>query len=142
MIYPDRELLFFFIIPIPIKLLLGAVLIASLLVNLSQRNYVDLTLTFSAALFGYLYGTIVWGLRSPFQWMNRADRFLNRIGDRLHTFRDQNDAKIIDIRTAKAKQDEDVFVDAMLDKISKKGEKSLNWWERRKLDKISKNRKK
>ena len=143
MLYPDRELLFLFILPVSIRMLLAFALGASLLVNLSQGNYVDLTLTFSAAIFGYLFGTIVWGLRSPFNWMTRLDNQLNRLGDQIRKLWIKDTSpKIVDIRTGKPINDEDAFVDSMLDKISKKGEKSLNWWEKRRLDKISKGRKK
>jgi len=44
---------------------------------------------------------------------------------------------VIDMNTGKPLDDDDAFVDAMLAKISKQGENSLSWSERRRLNLIS-----
>lgn len=51
-------------------------------------------------------------------------------------------SKIVDISTGKKLSDDDAFIDDMLAKISKHGERSLSWSERRRMQQISERKRK
>lgn len=129
MLNAEASLLLYFLFPIKAKWLLAGVLGGILLVNISQGDWISLVLYFSGALLGYLYGVVAWGLTSPFAWTHGFDRLLGSWKSKK--------TKIIDIRTVMPIEDDERFVDAMLTKIAKKGEKSLTWRERRRLNSIS-----
>jgi membrane associated rhomboid family serine protease len=143
MIYPNRELLFFFIVEIPIKILLACLVGGALFVFLAQGDLVNLTLTVSAIVTAYLYAKLGWGLNGPYQWMRPMDHFFDRVSSMVHSrwvgYREENQ-KIVTLKEARTHQQEEEFVDKMLEKISKEGKNSLSWLERRKLDKISQKR--
>ena len=143
MMYPNRELLFFFIIEIPIKILLACLVGGTLLVFVAQGDLVNLTLTVSALVTAYLYAKLAWGLNGPYYFMRRMDRFFDRVAQivriKWEGHRDENQ-KIVNLKEASQLQEEDEFVDSMLEKISKQGKDSLSWFEKRKLDKISQKR--
>lgn len=141
MMHPDSELLFFFVVPIKAKWLLAGVFGALLLVNLSQGNITGLIFDLTAGVIGYAYGVIAYGMEGPFSWMLWVDHFLMHLKTKLtkktSVFTQADDSKVIDIHTGKPFLDDEAFVDAMLDKISKKGEYALTWSERRRMRKIS-----
>lgn len=140
MLNPQAELLLFFIFPVKAKWLLAGTVGAILLVNLSQLNLIGFTHTLSALLFAYGYGLLAWDLRSPYP---TAHRFEDKIATIGKQWRQQQtsyaNAKIIDFKTGRSIVDEDeLFMDNMLEKIGRQGEKSLSWRERRRMDKIAK----
>lgn len=142
MMHPDSELLFFFLLPIKAKWLLAFVFSALVLVSLSQGNMTGLVFYFTSALIGYFYGVLAWGMSGPFGWTLGVDELLEslkaKISKKGWSSRAPSDSsKIIDIHTGKPFLDDEAFVDAMLAKISEKGERSLSWGERRRLRKIS-----
>jgi hypothetical protein len=142
MLNPDANVLLFFLFPIRAKWLFAGILGSILLVNISQGDIVSLVLYFSGALLGYLYAVLAWDLKSPFAWTHRFDRFLASCAEKMRTGTAKaqeigRQAKILDIQTGKPIQDDESFVDAMLTKIAKKGEKSLTWRERHRLNSIS-----
>jgi hypothetical protein len=117
-----------------------------LLVTLSQGDFPDLILYISAILFGYCYAAIAWGWSSPFEFTQPVDSALAALGLRLRPYlpkwampkyKVEGKPKIIDMNTGKPLSDDDAFVDSMLVKISKQGEESLSWSERRRLKLIS-----
>lgn len=142
MMHPGSELLFFFLIPIKAKWLLALVFSGLLLVSLSQGSFSGLVLYLTSGMTGYLYGVLVWGMEGPFEWTQKVDDGLLLLkakilkGSRAISRKD-NRPKIIDIHTGTPYLDDEAFVDAMLAKISEKGERSLSWSERRRLRKIS-----
>lgn len=133
MYYPDSDLMLFFLFPIKLRWLLTGVLGAIFIVSLSQLDFVSLTFYGVATLTGYLFGLISCGLRSPFAFTRRFDLFVIRLSNRLFGTTASNEkSKVVDIQS-----DDDAFVDAMLSKISKQGEKSLTSRERRRMQEIS-----
>lgn len=133
MFYPDSDLMLFFLFPIKLRWLLAGVLGAILIVYLSQLDAVSLTFYAVATLCGYLFGLICCGLTSPFAFTRRFDLFMIRMSNRFFgTTVSNTKSKIVDIQS-----DDDAFVDAMLSKISKHGEKSLTSRERRRMQEIS-----
>lgn len=144
MLYPESEVLLFFLIPIKAKWLISGLLGAVLLMSIGQGAFSYFLLYFLAICIGYLYATMVWGWSGPFSWMQPIDQFLYSISSwiRRHvSFRKksgpQNPEKIIDINSKKPLQDDEAFVDAMLEKISRRGEDSLSWGEKKRLQSIS-----
>ena len=55
---------------------------------------------------------------------------------RLFLFK-KDESKIVDIKTGKTVLDDEAFIDEMLAKISRYGEKSLSWQERDRMRQIS-----
>lgn len=148
MLHPEGEIYLFFLIPIRAKWLLVGILGTFVLIAFSQVNFVYVTLYIVGALSGYLYGVLGRDLRGPFaSWYGFEDhlidyftRFQNLV---FRTKKVPPKSKIYDFETGNpVNDDDDKFVDAMLDKISKHGEKSLSWNERRRMQKISEKKKK
>lgn len=137
LLYSDADIRLFFILPIKIKWLAAVIFGAIVLESLSQLNFVFLTFYLTGMLFGYLYGVIGYDLKGPFAFLTpfeeKISRFFNKTSDEV-------DAKIIDIKTGRALDDE-IFVDQMLAKISKSGEDSLTSYERNRLNEISRRKK-
>ncbi len=146
MLHPESDLLLFFIIPVKAKRLLPAILVLLLLINISQLNFLELTFNLIGLVMGYLYATIIWGLESPYAFTRFTDKWLVAFGEKISNLNTKftpgrplpdKKAEIIDFHTGRSVQDDDVFMDTVLEKISKHGEKSLTWSERNRMKKIS-----
>lgn len=158
MFNPEAELLLFFLIPVKAKWLALGIVGAILLATLSNFNFVPFTLYFFAALYGYLYSLMIWGQNSPFPQLYKfelaAMRFASGFKAKLSSITPKRTEKtgkkkdtVIDIRTGNPQEEvttdeDDRFVDSMLEKISKYGEHSLTWKEREKMQAISEKRRK
>jgi membrane associated rhomboid family serine protease len=137
LLYSEADLRFFFIFQLKAKWLTAGIFIAILLSCLSQLDFVSLGFYLTGMICGYLYGIIAYDLKGPFTFLNSFEEFI------LGLFKGkgkETSSKIVDINTGKA-LDDDIFVDAMLAKISKSGESSLTFYERKRLDEISKRKK-
>ncbi len=147
MLNPESTILLFFLFPVQAKRLLPAFLILMLLINLSQLNFIELAFNFIGLLIGYLYATLVWGLESPYAFTRYTDKWLTELGHKIVGLSTwfgrarplpEKKAEIIDFHTGKAVMDDDLFMDAVLEKISKFGENSLTWSERHRMKQIAK----
>jgi membrane associated rhomboid family serine protease len=143
MLHRETQLLLFFLIPVKAKWLLGAVVILSFLIPLSEMDFASFVYYISAIIIGYLFSTVGWLRQSPFDFMVKIDDFFIGLGRqmqskirRLSSSKKEED-KIVDIQTGQTMLDDDAFVDQMLAKISRTGEKSLTWQERERMKKIS-----
>lgn len=140
-LYPDVELMLFFVLPARTKWLFAGLVGALFLLPLAQLDLVSFVYYFSAIAIGYLYSTVIWEVGSPFVQTYDFDRFLITRGKWLRDYQGIaptiETPKIVDIDTGDALQEDDEFVDAMLQKISKQGQSSLSWSERKRLDEIS-----
>lgn len=139
MMNPRGTIYLFFLIPISVKWLFAGATGANLLINLSEGNPFGCIATLLAVGFGYLYAAMAWGLQTPFPQTHNVDDFVSHCGDWVYekwsrVTRKDHYAKIY----SKNHRKDDAFVDAMLDKIAKHGEKSLWFWERWRLRRISK----
>ncbi len=149
LIYPEAELLLFFLIPVKAKWLTGVVLGAIFLINLSNFNFIGLIFHLSGAFIGYLYALLAWGLHLPFARIYRLELKIVSFSEKIKSYffiftwkkRKKDRRKVIDIATGRKSQSDDEFVDAMLAKISNRGQQSLTWREKERLDKISKKKK-
>lgn len=122
MLYPDMELLFFFLFPAKAKWIFAGFVAVIGLISLSQSDFMTLTSMLAGILCGYLFT-----VKKP-----ASDGVEN---------------KIVNIKTGKPVKsdetnDDEAFVDAMLEKIGKQGESSLTARERARMDKISKAKRK
>lgn len=148
MAFPETEILLLFLIPVKVKWIVATIVGGLLLISLSHWDLSHFTLYLSAVVIGYFYAVIVHSWYSPFPATLNFDMRLARLGGLVRKWlpfpkRKPEDvktpeAKIIDITSGKSLQDDDAFVDAMLAKISKRGEESLTWAERKRLQEISK----
>lgn len=137
MLYPDSDLMLFFFIPIKAKWLVAGVLGGIFLINLSQVDLISLTYYGVATLCGYLYG--VWGLNlhSPFSWTKPLDVSLINLKNFFQPGKSSSKTQIYDFTSGELILEDDAFVDAMLSKISRYGEKSLTNSERNRMQQIS-----
>lgn len=136
--FADTEILLFFLIPFKAKWIAVGIVSAMMLTALTHWEISLLILYIAAVAIGYGYSSFVWGWRAPFPVMNRFDDWLMKIGfaGRKKPTIFTSD-KVIDITSGQPPQNDEAFVDAMLAKISRHGENSLSWSERRRLQKIS-----
>lgn len=146
MFHPESDLMLFFLVVVKSKWLLVGSLALFLLIDLSNLNAAAFLFHLNGFLIGYLYATLVWGVTTPFAWTHPVDHLLASLGNKARrlAFRTQdsslkaeNQTKVFDIHTGKAVVSDDRFMDEMLEKISRQGEHSLSWSERRRMRKIS-----
>jgi len=148
-LHPEQELLLFFLIPIKAKWLALGILGGILVINLSSLNFINFIFYTSGALIGYFYALIAWGVHSPFPFLYRIELATIRLSQKIKKTvfgflpkkKGANNSKIVDIKTAEPDND-DLFIDSMLEKISKYGESSLSWKERDRMKNISKKKSK
>lgn len=150
-LHPESELLVFFLFPIKAKWLFTGLFGVTLLTNLSHLNIVGALFQIISLTIAYLYATIIWELSTPFAVTRFADSFFIKAGIKARAFISRTRSrgpvadktnKIFDFHTGSPILDDDAFMDSILDKILKKGEKSLSWNERSRMKKISENKSK
>jgi hypothetical protein len=142
MINPDSDLLLFFIIPIKSRWLIAGLIGIILFITLSNGDFTSLFYYLTACATGYFYAALAWGLRSPFAATQQFDDYVADMGYRMRkSVSFSKNEKIIPFPNSKQTQRDNLFMDKMLEKISKSGKESLTWWERWRMKRIS-NRKK
>lgn len=150
MLLPESELLLFFMLPFKAKWLFTSMLGILLLIHLSHFNLIFFFYDLFSVLAGYLYATLVWELKSPFEITSRVDELFISLGKKIRLLKIRGrslsesahpsadrESKIYDFHTGNPVLDDDAFMDQILDKISKFGERSLSWSERSRMHKIS-----
>lgn len=142
MYFPDTELTFFFLFPIQAKWLLAGTITAIALLCLSRLDFISLIFYLSGVLYGYLFGVLVLKLKSPYAFLEpiySALRNFSSVIRRKFTSEKEPEvkSKIVDITTGSPIIDDEAFVDAMLAKIARQGEKALTRSERKRMDEIS-----
>lgn len=148
LLFPEQELLLFFSIVAKGKWIAAALIGISLLIDLSHFSFVHMATTLAGVLSGYVYSAVAWKFHSPFAWTLPADRFLGGLGYRWRHRKDRESnitslykkADVVDFRTGESVLDDEVFMDAMLEKISQHGEKSLSRKEHARMRRISEKR--
>lgn len=139
---PEQEILLFFLFPVKAKWLALGITGIALLSSISNLQFTYLFLYFTGSLFGYLYALIAWGVHSPFSSIYKPELTVIRISQKIRSYlptrnKTSKKGKIVNIKTGEPDNDE-AFIDAMLEKISKFGESSLSFSERKRMNKISK----
>lgn len=150
MAFPETEVLILSVLPAKTKWIVAAIVSIVLFTTLTEWNLSLFFLYVFAIAVGYGYALLVRGWHSPFAITAGFDVWMSRMGlkfrHKVPRWMDQKepagappkgDGKIIDITSGQPIQNDDLFVDAMLTKISKSGESSLSWSEKRRLHQIS-----
>lgn len=142
MLSPETELLLFFLIPLQAKWLVLGILGASLLICISQFDLVHFFYYLGGAFSGYAYAVIAWDAGSPFKQLHPMDRIVRSIGIRCRRIFSKKSAsgsgKIVDFKTGQIiPENDDEFMDRMLSKIARSGEKSLSSSEKKRMKSIS-----
>jgi hypothetical protein len=150
MLYGEGVILIFFIIPMRIRTLAFGYLALITLMNLSAQNYIGILADLTGPVIAYFYCVLAWNLKAPFRPFHKFDNLLLDIKSSSSQLflkiwaKDSSFAstKRYDFKTGKPLTTDDEFLDAMLDKISKKGKDSLSFRERWKMSRIVKKRRK
>lgn len=149
LLFPEQELMLFFNWIVKGKWIAAGLIAISLIMDLSHLAFVHMTTTLAGVLSGYIYATVAWDFHSPFAWTTSFDNLLRNVGHRWRQWQlgvpsqslsTPKKAKVFDFRTGEALVDDDEFMDAMLEKVSKHGEKSLSRKEHARMRRISEER--
>ncbi len=142
-LHRDTQLLLFFLIPVKAKWLLAMVIGLAILIPLSELNLVSFVYYITGIMIGYLFSTLGWETETPFDFMQKIDHFFIILGRKIRSKTQwlfsskKKESKIVDIKTGQPVKDDEAFIDEMLAKISRYGEKSLTWQEKDRMKKIS-----
>ena len=149
MFYGEGTVLLFFVIPMRIRTLSMGYFVLLTLMNLSSENYIGIVADLTGPVLTYLFAILIWNLKGPFKPLEKFDQALLNV----RSFFQSSILKIggVDLSFAKGKRydfktgkniiNDDEFLDAMLEKISKKGKESLSLRERWRMHRIVKRRK-
>ncbi len=139
MLNEGARLFLFSAFPIRADRLIIALIAFTLFVEVSNLNWVSVTGLAASALFGYFFTLLVWRKKSPFAFLHPFEkRFLQVFEKRT---RPQGGPKIYDIHSGAPVLDDDQFMDAMLEKISRQGPNSLTADEKKRMENISSKKK-
>lgn len=134
----ESKLFVFYVFSIKVKWLVAITIGLFLLTTLNAYDILYFISYVSGVLFAWGYGLFVWQLKSPFKIFNPLEKALVKVFGRITSFFKRKESKIIDIRTGEEINDDDRFMDEMLEKITKKGKASLTFFERLRMQRISK----
>lgn len=139
MINQGSQLLLFFALPFKAEWLILAIIAFSIFVDIMAGLWITAASLIASVLFGYLFALIAWRRMSPFAifypFEKRVLRLLEKKRPAYHH------SKIYDIKSGAPILNDAQFMDAMLDQISRLGEKSLTPEEKKRMRKISKKKK-
>jgi membrane associated rhomboid family serine protease len=133
---PGSQLLLFFAIPFKAEWLILCLIGFSLIINLTNAQWLEAITLVTSCLYGYLFALLVWRQYSPFLFLRSFEKKVLRLFEKR-----KNDSfpssKIYDIKTGSPILDDEQFMDAMLDRISRHGEDSLTAAEKKRMKEIS-----
>ncbi len=143
-LFPDANLSLFLLLPLRAKWLVFGLIGVNLFLDFSNGNFFYFFVTASSMIYAYFYSVLLWEMLGPFRQLHPLEKKLIYYKRRLsNQFRQLGDievqpSKVYDFKTGKAIVQDDEFMDACLDKISKKGRHSLTIRERFRMWRISK----
>lgn len=140
MLNPGSQLLLFFTLPFKSYILVLALIGISLFFDLTSSDWVGAVTLLISCTYGYLFSLFVWRSHSPFPFLHPFERSIFKLFEKRKP--KKTHSKIYDIQSGQPISDDDKFMDAMLDRISRHGEDSLTPEEKKRMDEISKKRKK
>jgi len=127
-----RQIFIFSIFPIECRYLFAIVI--GILFFLSDLSLTTLTYLTTPILIAYLYGLYAHDLESPFTSWHPFER-------KLKAFFAKKRSKIIHLYAEVPLDDDDTFVEEMLEKVATQGPNSLSLAQKRRLDAIAKKKK-
>ncbi len=140
MLNPRSELMLFFTLPFKGHWLILSLIGVNLFLNIAASDFTSSISLISSCVFGYLFSLVILKQQSPFKSLARFENLFLRI--KYKKAPPKNQPKIYDIRSGKPVLNDDQFMDAMLEKISKQGESSITLEEKKRMDEIANKRKK
>lgn len=143
MLNPGSQLLLFFTLPFKAYILVFALIGISLFFDITSGDWVGAISLLTSCIYGYFFALLVWRTHSPFPFFRSFERTLFKFFEnRKRKKMTRSHSKIYDIRSGEPISDDDKFMNAMLDRISRHGKDSLTPQEKKRMDQISKKRKK
>jgi hypothetical protein len=142
MLHSDAKIFLFFTLPFKAKWLILGAMGLNLLGLLSHGSYLYFLTLLGAGIITYLLSLIIWKTHSPFEFLKKAEQKIIYFLKRKTKHRPFHESKIYDFKTGEPIIDDDEFMDAMLTKISLYGEDFLTKKEKKRMEKISKKKKK
>lgn len=142
-LFPEANIMLFLMLPVRAKWLVFGLIGVNLFLDFSNGNFLSFFVTLAAMLYGYFYSLLVWEILSPFQRLHEIEKRMIYFKRKVrHRFKKVVDievqpSKVYDFKTGKAIIQDDEFMDACLDKISRKGKGSLTIRERFRMWRIS-----
>ncbi len=140
MLNPGSRLLLFAALPFPSHWLIVALVGFALFIDISSNNWMGCATLTASVLFGYLFALIAWREQSPFSILRPFERKILRLLEKRKQT-PYHHSKIYDIKSGAPVLDDDQFMDAMLDQISRLGESSLTAAEKKRMKEISERKK-
>jgi membrane associated rhomboid family serine protease len=136
MLNPGSQVLLFFALPFKAHWLIAGLIGFTLFVDISAADWVSCVSLTASVLFGYIFSLIAWREQSPFSFLRPFERKILRLLEKKKQ-QPYTHSKIYDIKSGAPVIDDDQFMDAMLDKISRHGEESLSAAEKKRMKEIS-----
>jgi membrane associated rhomboid family serine protease len=136
MVNPGSKLLLFFSIPFKAEWLVIALVGFSLFVDITTANWTAGLCLIVSVLYAYLFSLIAWRSSSPFLFLRPFEKKIFRLLEKKPK-ESYHHSKIYDIKSGAPVLDDDQFMDAMLDRISRHGEDSLTPAEKKRMREIS-----
>lgn len=135
------QLLLFFSLPFKAQWLILGVIGATLAIYIANRYWAGAISLAVACIYSYFFTLIVWRQPGPFFFLRRAEKRIFQFLERKKKHEAYTHSKIYDIKSGEPVLDDDQFMDAMLDRISRHGEESLKAAEKKRMKEISKRKK-
>lgn len=137
-LFPDATILAFFFVPVRAKWLVFGYFAFQLVSSFSSGSFFSFFLLLIVLSFGYLYPVLRWEMRSPFPPLHKLESFLiHKKRALFYTFKRRGPR----LHSKSQRSNDEMFIDICLDKVSKKGKKSLSLYERLRLLWIGRKRK-
>jgi len=143
-LFPEANISLFLLIRVRAKWLVFGMIGVNLLLDFSNGNFFNFFVTASSMIYGYLYSILAWEISGPFRKLHPMDQkiiyFKRMMRNRFHQIVTMKvrPSKVYIIKTGEAVIQDDNFMDACLEKISKQGKGSLTIVERFRMWRISK----
>ncbi len=134
------QLLLFFTLPFKAQWLVLALLAWVFFINIASSNWLACTSLAASVIFSYLFSLIMWREQSPFAFLHPFERWILRLLE-PKSQQSYHQSKIYDFKSGAPILDDDQFMDAMLDQISRLGENSLTAAEKKRMKSISEKKK-
>ncbi len=150
-LYPRASTILLFNLQIKIKNIIAVILVASLITDLSNSLYTIFYANITSILFGYFFALLSWKSHSPYISLMGFETSLLKLTDQLRSLFKKKDSSLssyarkarrYDFKTGDLILEDEDFVNACLSKISENGYKSLTFFQKIKLRRVSRRIKK
>lgn len=131
------QLFLFFALPFKSYLLLSSFFAISIGIEILQGDFASALALLLSCLYTYFFTLTLFKSHSPYPLLKSFESKFFRFLEKKKTSREHK-SKIYDIQSGSPISDDDRFMDAMLEKISRHGEESLSEEEKKRMKKISK----